>query len=129
MKCPLCCECNFCALSEFLQHVRLSHDDKPNFHLQCNLQGCSRTYAILESYRNHIYNYHDTFIIVADHDCLVNLEETSAYTVHDSTSTSDDRNASEEDSAQTGIVDMQKASALWILKTLELYQLPLSIMM
>ena len=128
MKCPLCCEYNFRALSEFLRHVRLSHADKPNFHLQCNLQRCSRTYTSFESYRNHIYNYHDTSIIVADHDCLVNLEETSASTLLDSTSTSDDRNASEEDSAETGIVDMQKASAVWILKTRELHQLPLSVM-
>ena len=128
MKCPLCCEYNFRALSEFLRHVRLSHADKPNFHLQCNLQGCSRTYASFESYRNHIYNYHDTSIIVTDHDCLVNLEENSNSNLLDSTSTSDDRNVSEEDSAETGIVDMQKASAVWILKTRELHRLPLSVM-
>ena len=35
---------------------------------------------------------------------------------------------SEEDSAETGIVDMQKASAVWILKTRELHRLPLSVM-
>ena len=58
----------------------------------------------------------------------MNLEETSASTLLDSTSTSDDRNVSEEDSAETGIVYTQKASAVWILKTQELHRLPLSVM-
>ena len=68
----LCCEYNFHTLSEFLRHISLSHADKPNFYLQCNLQGCLQTNASFESYLNHIYIYHNTSVIIADHDCLVN---------------------------------------------------------
>lgn len=58
-QCPFCMLRGIHSLSEFLRHVRLSHADGPNFVLQCNLQGCSRTFKRFESYRNHVYTYHD----------------------------------------------------------------------
>ena len=42
-----------------LTHIRLEHADQLNFRIQCNLQGCKRTFKKFTVYRNHIYHYHD----------------------------------------------------------------------
>ena len=34
------------------------HADMPNFILQCNLQGCCRTFTHFLTYRNHVYSFH-----------------------------------------------------------------------
>ena len=128
MKCPLCSEHSFRSFSEFLRHVRLFHADRPNFSLQCNLQGCSRTYTKFESYRNHIYTYHDVSAIEAED--VENIEDSDSNPLEVPSTTDDaaSREPSEEPSIEDGIVDIQKASAVWILKTRELHRLPLSVM-
>ena len=36
------------------------HADSGSFNIQCNLQGCSRTFRNFYTYQNHIHAYHDT---------------------------------------------------------------------
>lgn len=64
MYCSLCAG-QFATLPMLLKHIRLIHADKPNFHLQCNLQGCKRTFKQFSTYRNHIYQ-HDDVSSIAD---------------------------------------------------------------
>lgn len=47
-------------LAHLMTHMRLLHADDPNFLIQCNLQGCKRTFRKFTVYRNHIYAVHDT---------------------------------------------------------------------
>ena len=42
-----------------LKHIRLAHADRPDFSLQCNLQGCRRTFKRFTTFRNHIYQHLD----------------------------------------------------------------------
>ena len=35
------------------------HTDEPSFHIQCNLQGCQRTFRKFGMFRNHVYSVHD----------------------------------------------------------------------
>lgn len=43
-----------------LAHIRIAHSNDAGFSIQCNLQGCQRTFKRFTTYRNHIYNFHDT---------------------------------------------------------------------
>ena len=63
LACPLCPLMNFPAVSMLMQHIRLTHADKPDFMLQCNLQGCRRSFRKFTTYRNHMYTFHGSGII------------------------------------------------------------------
>ena len=86
-----------------------------------NLQGCSRTYTKFESYRNHIYTYHDVSAIEAED--VENIEDSDSNSLEVPPTTDDAATGepSEEPSIEDGIVDIQ-------LKTRELHRLPLSVM-
>ena len=57
--CPCCAVSSFSTLKQLLRHVRLTHSDQDDFTIQCNFQGCSRTFRNLRTFENHIYMYHD----------------------------------------------------------------------
>lgn len=57
--CPNCAIPPFRTLKKLLRHIRLSHSDQECFRIQCNLQGCNRTFRNLRTFENHIYGYHD----------------------------------------------------------------------
>ena len=57
MVSPLCASPPFSTLNGLLRHIRVIHTDDTSFNIQCNLQGCSRTF---KTYRTHIYTYHNT---------------------------------------------------------------------
>ena len=63
ITCPLCPGLKFSSVKFFLKHLRLTHSDMPNFHIQCNLQGCKRTFRNLKYYQNHIFAHHDTSVL------------------------------------------------------------------
>ena len=58
--CPLCASPPFRTLSKLLRHIRIIHADTASFNIQCNLQGCSRTFKNFKTYQTHIHTYHDT---------------------------------------------------------------------
>lgn len=72
MQCPICAR-SFATVSMLLKHIRLTHADRPDFNLQCNLQGCKRTFKRFTTFRNHIYHNHDVEAIT-DGDCDVDDE-------------------------------------------------------
>ena len=63
LACPLCPLVNFPTVSVLMQHIRLAHADKPDFMLQCNLQGCCRSFRKFTTYRNHMYTFHGSGIM------------------------------------------------------------------
>ena len=59
LVCPICSR-NLRSTSTLLMHIRIVHSNEAGFSIQCNLQGCQRTFKRYNTYRNHIYNFHDT---------------------------------------------------------------------
>ena len=127
------------SLSNLLRHVRLMHFGAPGFTtMKCNLEGCHRTFRKYAVFRNHIYNYHskkledtarvDTLNPVA----FCSTPETSHV---DPTLGSEDEPAEMDDldsdfaepiSHKTPAISMQRAAAIWVLKTQEVRRLPQS---
>ena len=63
LTCPMCGGVSFSAFHQFMTHMRLIHADEPQFMIQCNLQGCQRTFRNFSVYRNHVYAFHDTSML------------------------------------------------------------------
>ena len=58
--CPLCGDVTVAKHAQLMTHIRLLHADDPNFLIQCNRQGCKRTFRKFTVYKNHVYTFHDT---------------------------------------------------------------------
>ena len=58
--CPLCGDVGVPKLNQLMTHIRVMHADDPQFLIQCNLQGCRRTFRKFTVYRNHVYGFHDS---------------------------------------------------------------------
>lgn len=72
LVCPLCGDVTVSKHSQLMTHIRLLHADDPNFMIQCNRQGCKRTFRKFTVYRNHIYAFHGTALdetTVTPHSC------------------------------------------------------------
>ena len=67
-RCPLC-ESQFATISIFMTHLKLIHSNEPNFNMQCNLQGCQRTFKNFYTYRNHVYSIHSQESVNPDPLC------------------------------------------------------------
>ena len=67
MWCSICAG-SFTTVSMLLKHIRLAHADRPDFNLQCNIQGCKRTFKRFTTFRNHIYQHHDVQAIAGGHE-------------------------------------------------------------
>ena len=132
--CPLCAYSGAKVVADYLKHIRLLHADQPGFSIQCKLQGCrGRTYKSFHYYRNHVYDFHaNAFASTSAKQQSSSAPPTSptrdpTYTC---TSTDDDLcTPGFSDDTSTEIErDLQRAAALWILKTRESNRLPLSTM-
>ena len=60
LVCPLCGDFTVAKHAQLMTHIRVLHADNPNFIIQCNRQGCRRTFRNFSVYKNHIYAFHDT---------------------------------------------------------------------
>lgn len=60
LVCPLCASPLFSTLTKLLRHIHIIHADDTSLSIQCNLQGCSRTFKKFKTYQTHIYTYHNT---------------------------------------------------------------------
>ena len=123
--CSLCAS-HFPSLSFLLTHIRLVHADQPNFQIQCNMQGCSRTFRKFTVYRNHLYQFHDTQTL----ECTTITEtedDDSSPLIED---TGEGELISTEIKSSSGISckSLQTAAARWILKTSECHKIPQSVM-
>ena len=135
--CPLCAGC-FSQYATMLKHIRLTHADEPSFSIQCNLQGCKRTFRNFRTYRNHIYTWHDTTDLDTQEDLSLNLEEDRSSDEHGQFGDEDlwidyldhslPSRIDQPSSLTLARSTLQRASALWILKTRELHWIPYATM-
>lgn len=131
ITCPLCPGLRFSSVKFFLKHLRLTHSDMPNFHIQCNLQGCKRTFRNLKYYQNHIFAHYDTSVLDGTEEIVE--EMTTTENPQDCFSDGSDEHDPIDDSFQesslprSGEGELQKAAAMWILKTRECNRIPMSV--
>ena len=152
LVCQICGMCNLHSISVLLTHIRVTHSNEADFSIRCNLQGCQRTFKNFNTFRNHIYNFHDSTEVNAtevhqyntvdeDLDDCVDIEDC------DIQSSSGNQNnvlsyqvlakqikciaiATDTPLQLSSISkdDIQRAAAMWILKTRELHRIPQSVM-
>ena len=125
--CPLCGEYSP-SLTQLLKHIRLVHADEPGFNLQCGIQDCSRTFRKYQTFRNHVYAIHGTCIgtphVQGDKETTEQNEgEDDVYV--DLQGVEYDHGTLHDDFTDDAL---QRAAALFILKTRENHRIPLSIM-
>jgi len=141
ITCPLCPGIQLPSIRTFIKHLRITHADDPNFHIQCNLQGCRRTFKNLKHYLNHIYSRHD---LLGDHPVVPvhSTENSSQPPLQPATVNYDyDNNSYSSDNSENSDVvddesgsfdiskeDVQRAAAIWILKSRECHCIPMSVM-
>lgn len=136
-SCSLMASCSLC-LSQFptvsllLTHIRLEHADQPNFQIQCNLQGCKRTFSKYTVYRNHLYHFHDTSLL-ENHPSSESVEDLGSEPECDPPT--DPCNFSPPTlplstcrSCTSSKELLQNAAARWVLKTSECHKIPQSVM-
>ena len=143
--CPCCAISSFSTLKELLRHVCLAHSDQDDFMIQCNFQGCSRTFRKLRTFENHIYAFHDVNEGSSSHSAeliIVNDEDYGYGDEHEDTEGEEvqseaDQLEGEENELHniclhpiTGDPEksLQQAAAFMILKTREKHKIPLSVM-
>ncbi len=132
ITCPLCVR-SFVNIKCLLKHIRLTHADTRGFHIQCNLQGCKRTFRNFHTYRNHVYTWHDTTDFGhpdgEEESTVVNLSDTLGAGAGDGEGSEfDNQDCSVAPTEPSFEATLQKAAALWILKTRELHRIPISTM-
>ena len=122
-----------------MHHIRLVHANTDGFLLQCNLQGCRRTFRNFGSYRNHVYTYHDADTIMQDTNALddVNGACGDGGDVGTSDGDGNDDDAAIVYSSELQTIgnhdhpkdeELKRAAAVWLLKTRKLHRIPLSVM-
>lgn len=128
ISCPLCGEYSP-SLTQLLKHIRLVHADEPGFNLQCGIQGCSRTFRKYQTFRNHVYAIHGTCTgtpqVQGDKETTLTTEQNEGEDDVYVQGVQYDHDASQDDVTDDAL---QRAAALFILKTRENHRIPLSIM-
>lgn len=114
-----------------LFHIKFAHAHEPGFTVQCNLQGCKRTFKNFSTFRNHVYCFHEGIELGAVSD--TNLEDAAAPLSEDSDTSSSDQVSHQGNSvpiAECIVTEdtLQRAAALWILKTRDTHRIPQSVM-
>lgn len=59
-QCPLCSVPAFTNLKRLLRHIKLKHAEESSFSIQCNFQGCKRTFKKFSTFKGHLSNFHTT---------------------------------------------------------------------
>ena len=77
--CPLCGDVRVTAMNQLMTHILLMHADSPNFMIQCNLQGCKKTFRKFTVYSNHVYSFHDTALNHPELPLTVHTPEVPKY--------------------------------------------------
>ena len=133
ITCPLCPATCFTTVANLLKHVRITHSDQENFCIQCNLQGCKRTFRKLKCFKNHIYTYHDIGALEesAEEESRLDPAIGSGVFYEDSSTGMFPSSENSSDSSDIPLLSetqLQRAAATWILKTRECHRIPLSVM-
>lgn len=123
-SCQICGAMNLPSLGMLLSHIRLTHAFEPGFIVQCHLQGCKRTFRNFSTFRNHLYNFHKGVeSVVDDATAPINMDSDT----NESGNEDNEDNMPNESNAVSEHI-LQRAAALWILKTKETHRIPQSVM-
>ena len=57
-SCPLCSEFTGLRFHQLLSHIQLVHSSRPAFQIVCRINGCTRSFTLKKTYRNHLYGDH-----------------------------------------------------------------------
>ena len=133
ITCPQCPGTRFETVRMLLKHIRMTHSDHAAFSIQCNLQGCRRTFRTLSTYLGHVYTHHDSGILdVYEPDNAPCGNGQDADICDDVEGDFDDStmvdNTIGDETVQSFEAVMQRAAATWILKTRECHRIPLTVM-
>lgn len=135
---PSLCGSRFPSVSLLLTHIRLEHANHRRFLIQCNLQGCRRTFRKFTVYRNQIYQFHDPLSL--NDDSIPETEEDGSSNLHTYVPTPVPTSSilegkdceMEVDSCATtepeAASSLHCAAAKWTQKTRECHRIPQSVM-
>ena len=121
------------SLADLLGHLRLLHFGTPGFRtIQCNLDGCRKTFRKYAVYRNHIYEYHSHKISLnvpvsseENNSTLVPVLSSSSFE-HQQNNDQDIDYDNDLEISTHSTECMQRAAAIWVLKVQEVCRLPQS---
>ena len=123
LECPICSErSSIINLSSYLRHIRLLHADRPNFQIKCNLEDCQKKpFRSFCYFRNHVYDCHGS---LQQQSSSVPLQATSPRHTNypddpDQDSYPNPDSETDDNERESCFKDMEKAAAIWILKTRE----------
>lgn len=123
MICPICDNKEAVSLADYLRHIRLHHADRPNFRVKCNLQNCqTKPYHNFCYFRNHVYDYHDNIVVKKSTTRPMDPPD-MADTCDGTGYHSSDSEIAESPNLEKRMEDIQRASAIWILKIRECHKL------
>ena len=57
-SCPLCLEFTGLRFHHLLSHIQLVHSSRPGFQIVCGINGCTRSFTLMKTYRNPLYGDH-----------------------------------------------------------------------
>ena len=126
--CPCCGTSSNRTIGDLLRHIRLFHADSSHFSIQCNKQGCQRTFRNFLTFRNHVYARHGSDAGKhPDETCTAQDDDYDSQTFSvvtneewlDSDLTDDENKSGQVDEEVTRVdyvSTIQKAAATWILK-------------
>ena len=58
VSCWICCKYAAPTLKAAIHHTGAINPHDPNFNIRCGICGCSRVYAVFQSFRRHFYHKH-----------------------------------------------------------------------
>ena len=133
LSCQICGALNLPTLSMLLSHIKIMHACEPGFSVQCNLQGCKRTFRNFSTFRNHVYTFHDEQAAANSNLDVVDVPPLSSDVDSDNDTSCDEDVDCDQDSglpnAESAVSEevLQRSAALWILKTRDTHRIPQSV--
>ena len=119
--------CNIChrfaasTTEAVLRHVYAVHSADPGFSLQCGINGCSRSFTVFKSFRQHVRRRHKDFADNSDDDEEEDEREDERDDMEIENGDSGIPEAeSEASAAEEPRVDLKRNAALFLLKMKEI---------
>lgn len=112
-------------LKQYLQHLRLFHAHQPRFHLTCGIQGCQRTFLKFRTFENHVSLMHREQQHHSDEQHMVSENDHADCSGEDmaTNNSMDIVQISSNTTSEPAFMNLQKSSALMLLKLKEVHKL------
>lgn len=114
--CPLCDSFAAPTLKGVVRHIGVIHSLEPGFRVTCGVEGCTRSYTKFVSYKKHVYVKHRDAWSVDQRECDISLPS--------SEEVRRDSPVTEGNDQEESVAQLQRSSALFILKAREIHKIP-----